>query len=92
MTSLVALVLATPLAIAIGLYLSELRPAACVASSGSLVELLAAIPSVVLGLWGILVLGPFLAHHVEPWLHSSSGLHPALRRPQQTGQACSRPP
>jgi phosphate transport system permease protein len=35
---------------------------------GALVELLAAIPSVVLGLWGIIVLGPFLQQHVEPWL------------------------
>ena len=47
--------------------------------------MLAAIPSVVLGLWGILVLGPFLAHHVEPWLHEHARLHPALRRPAATG-------
>ena len=76
MSSLVALVLATPLAIAIGLYLSELAPRGVRGIVGSLVELLAAIPSVVLGLWGILVLGPFLAHHVEPWLHSTLGFIP----------------
>jgi phosphate transport system permease protein len=40
----------------------------------------------VLGLWGILVLGPFLAHHVEPWLHSTLGFIPLFGDPQQTGQ------
>ena len=60
MTSFVALLIATPLAIAIGLYLSELAPRGVRGIVGSLVEMLAAIPSVVLGLWGILVLGPFL--------------------------------
>jgi phosphate transport system permease protein len=85
-SSLVALVIATPLAIAIGLYLSELAPRGLRGIVGSLVELLAAIPSVVLGLWGILVLGPFVAHHVEPWLHSTFGFIPLFGEPQQTGQ------
>jgi phosphate transport system permease protein len=86
MSALVALVLATPLAIAIGLYLSELAPRGVRGIVGSLVELLAAIPSVVLGLWGILVLGPFLAQHVEPWLHATLGFIPLFGEPQQTGQ------
>jgi phosphate transport system permease protein len=85
-SSLIALLLATPLAIAIGLYLSELAPRGVRGVVGSLVELLAAIPSVVLGLWGILVLGPFLAHHVEPWLHGALGFIPLFGEPQQTGQ------
>ena len=85
-SSLVALVLATPLAIAIGLYLSELAPRGVRGIVGSLVELLAAIPSVVLGLWGILVLGPFLSEHVEPALHSTLGFIPLFGQPQQTGQ------
>jgi phosphate transport system permease protein len=85
-TSFVALLLATPLSIAIGLYLSELAPRGVRGVVGSLVELLAAIPSVVLGLWGILVLGPFVAHHVEPWLHSAFGFIPLFGEPQQTGQ------
>jgi phosphate transport system permease protein len=85
-SSFVALVIATPLAIAIGLYLSELAPRGVRGIVGSLVELLAAIPSVVLGLWGILVLGPFVAHHVEPWLHSAFGFIPLFGDPQQTGQ------
>jgi phosphate transport system permease protein len=84
-SSLVALVVATPLAIAIGLYLRELAPRGIRGIVGSLVELLAAIPSVVLGLWGILVLGPFLSQHVEPWLHSALGFIPLFGQPQQTG-------
>jgi phosphate transport system permease protein len=85
-SSLLALVPATPLAIAIGLYLSELAPRGVRGVVASLVELLAAIPSVVLGLWGILVLGPFVADHVEPWLHSAFGFVPLFHEPQQTGQ------
>jgi phosphate transport system permease protein len=75
-SSLLALLIATPLAIAIALYLSELAPRGVRGIVGSLVEMLAAIPSVVLGLWGILVLGPFLAEHVEPWLHDNLGFIP----------------
>jgi len=75
-TSLMALVIATPLALAIALFLSELAPRSLQVLVGSLVEMLAAIPSVVLGLWGILVLGPFLGDHVEPWLHNWFGFIP----------------
>jgi phosphate transport system permease protein len=67
-SSLVALVIATPTAIAIALYLTELAPRAVRRPVAILVELLAAIPSVILGLWGILILGPFLASHLEPSL------------------------
>jgi phosphate transport system permease protein len=75
-TTLMALIIATPLALAIALFLSELAPRGFRVVVGSLVEMLAAIPSVVLGLWGILVLGPFLAEHVEPWLHRTFGFIP----------------
>jgi phosphate transport system permease protein len=68
-SSLVALLIATPLALAIALFLSELAPRGLRVVVGSLVETLAAIPSVVLGLWGILVLGPLAADHREPWLN-----------------------
>jgi len=84
-SSLIALVIATPLAIAIALWLSELAPGAVRGVVGSLVEMLAAIPSVVLGLWGILVLGPFLANHLEPWLHAKLGFIPLFGEPSSTG-------
>jgi phosphate transport system permease protein len=85
-TSAIALIIATPLALAIALFLSELAPRSLRLLVGSLVETLAAIPSVVLGLWGILVLGPFLANHVEPWLHSWFGFIPIFGgTPQSSG-------
>jgi phosphate transport system permease protein len=75
-SSLIALIIAVPLAIAIGLYLSELAPSGIRWLVSSLVEMLAAIPSVVLGLWGILVLGPFCQDHLEPWLKDVLGFLP----------------
>ncbi len=84
-TCLVALVVATPLAIAIALYLSELAPRGLRGIIGALVELLAAIPSVVLGLWGILVMAPFLGRHVEPWLHRHLGFVPIFGGEPQPG-------
>jgi phosphate transport system permease protein len=77
-TALVALLIAVPLAIAIGLFLSELAPRMLRTPVGTMVELLAAIPSVVLGLWGILVLGPFLNEHVEPFMIDHLGFIPFL--------------
>ena len=75
-TSLIALVIAAPLSLAIALFLSELAPRGVRTIVGALVEMLAAIPSVVLGLWGILVMGPFVADHIEPWLHRWFGFIP----------------
>jgi phosphate transport system permease protein len=70
-TSLLALLLATPLSIAIALFLTELAPRRLAGPVATLVELLAAIPSVVLGLWGILVFGPWVAQHLEPFLRDT---------------------
>jgi phosphate transport system permease protein len=75
-TSFFALLFAVPISIAIGLFLSELAPRRLRGPVGALVELLAAIPSVVLGLWGILVMGPFLEQHVEPFLSDHFGWIP----------------
>ena len=85
-TSFIALLLATPLAIGIALYLTELAPRAIRDVIGALVEMLAAIPSVILGLWGILVLGPFMQDHLEPWLQSVFGWLPIFSGdPNQKG-------
>ncbi len=65
-TSFGALLLATPVSIAIGLFLSELAPSSVRGPIGTLIEMLAAIPSVVIGLWGIYVLAPFSAQHLQP--------------------------
>ena len=75
-SSLVALLIATPLSIAIAVYLTELAPRRLRRPVATLVDLLAAIPSVVLGLWGILILGPFMLNTVEPALQSTLGFIP----------------
>ena len=84
-TSLGALVLATPLALGIALFLTELAPRWIRAPVTALVETLAAIPSVVIGLWGIIVLGPVLRDHVMPALHSTLGFIPLFGTPSSTG-------
>ena len=84
-TSLFALLLAAPLSIGIALFLTELAPNSLRGPVTALVETLAAIPSVVLGLWGILVLAPLLGTTVEPWLHSAFGFIPLFGEPSSTG-------
>jgi phosphate transport system permease protein len=81
-TSVGALILATPLAIGIALYLSELAPGWIRGPVTALVETLAAIPSVIIGLWGIFVLAPMLVAHVEPFLHTYLGFIPLFGPPQ----------
>jgi phosphate transport system permease protein len=66
-SSVLALVIATPLAIGVAIYLSEFAPAWLRLPVSFLVDLLAAVPSVVYGLWGIFVLIPLLRDHVVPF-------------------------
>ena len=75
-TSFMAILFAAPLAIGIALFLTELAPRVLRDSIGALVEMLAAIPSVILGLWGIIVLSPFMENHLEPFLKSFLGWLP----------------
>ncbi len=67
-SSLLALLMALPLSIGVAIFLSELAPRWIERPVSFLVELLAAIPSIVYGLWGIFVLVPFIRVHVEPLL------------------------
>ena len=75
-TSFGAMLLSGPISIAIGLFLSELAPPAVRAPVGTLIDMLAAVPSVVIGLWGIYVLAPFNANHTAPIIHSVLGWIP----------------
>jgi phosphate transport system permease protein len=84
-SALMALIVATPLGIAIALYLSMMAPPPVRAVVGPLVEMLAAIPSVIVGFWGVDVLAPFAAHHLEPFLHSVLGFIPLFGPAQTTG-------
>ena len=81
-TSFGAVLLAAPLSIAIGLFLSELAPPAVRVPVGTLVDMLAAVPSVVIGLWGIYVLAPFNAQHVQPFISSFLGWLPIFANGQ----------
>jgi phosphate transport system permease protein len=80
-----ALALAAPLGVAIGLYLSMIAPQGVRSVVGPLVEMLAAIPSVILGFWGLIVLAPFTHEHLEPFLHSVLGFIPLFGPAQTTG-------
>jgi len=67
-SSLVALVMAIPLSLGVAVFITEMCPRPLRGTISFLTELLAAIPSVVFGLWAIFVLAPLLRAHVEPWL------------------------
>ena len=75
-TSLIALLFAAPISIAISIFLTELAPQRVRRPVATLVDMLAAVPTVILGLWGILVLGPFMRDTIEPALHSVLGFLP----------------
>src|SRR5918997_6500125 len=75
-SSLLALVLAVPVSLGIAVFLVEQAPRHLARPLAFLVELLAAIPSVVYGLWGIFVLVPFLREHVGPPLQKAFGWLP----------------
>lgn len=75
-TAALALLLAGPIGIGIAAYLIEIAPLRVNRLLGFIVELLAAIPSVVYGLWGIFVLAPFLREHIVPPLQSVLGWTP----------------
>jgi phosphate transport system permease protein len=80
-TSLIALLLAGPVGVAVALFLSELAPRRLAAPLGMLVELLAAVPSVVYGLWGLFVLAPVMRTIVQPALSKSLGFLPLFQGP-----------
>ncbi len=67
-SSLVALVIAIPLSVGVAVFTTEMCPKPLRGTISFLTELLAAIPSVVYGLWAIFVLAPLLREHVQPWL------------------------
>jgi phosphate transport system permease protein len=80
-SSLVALLISVPLSLGIAIFLVEQAPPIIARPITFLVELLAAIPSVVYGVWGIFVLAPFLRERVEPSLARSFGSLPFFQGP-----------
>lgn len=80
-TSAIGLLLGVPVSLGIAIFLAELAPASIRAPLTYIVELLAAIPSVVYGLWGIFVLVPVMANYVDPALQSTLGFLPIFQGP-----------
>ena len=79
-TSAIAMVLAMPVGIGVALMVNEIDSGWIRDPLAVLVDLLAAIPSIVYGLWGLYVLVPFLDRHVEPALHDTLGALPVIGR------------
>lgn len=80
-SSLLAMAIAVPLSLAIALFLVELAPPWISRPVGTAIELLAAIPSIIYGMWGLFVFAPFMADHVQPALRSLFPWGPLFQGP-----------
>ncbi len=80
-SSFLALVIAVPFSIGIAIYLSELAPVGLKTPLSFIIELLAAIPSVIIGLWGIFILAPFTRDYLAPPLSTYLGFLPLFQGP-----------
>lgn len=81
MSTVIAMVLAVPMSIVIALFLVELAPPTVSKVVGSLIELLAAIPSIIYGMWGLFIFAPFMAKYVQPFLGHYVGFLPLFSGP-----------
>ena len=72
-TTFLALAIAIPTAIGIAIFVTEIAPNALKGPIGAAIELLAAIPSIIYGMWGLFTLAPIMSNHIEPFLQRSLG-------------------
>jgi phosphate transport system permease protein len=77
-TSLIALLVGVPVSFGIALFLTEMSPLWLKRPLGTAIELLAAIPSIIYGMWGLFVLAPLFADYLQPWLISTVGAVPLI--------------
>jgi phosphate transport system permease protein len=77
-TSLIAMLIAVPISFGVAIFLTELAPAWLKRPIGVAIELLAAVPSIIFGIWGLFVLAPILQQHVQPWLIEHAGSMPLV--------------
>jgi phosphate transport system permease protein len=77
-TSLIAMLIGIPVAFGVALFITELCPKWLKRPLGTMIELLAAIPSIIYGIWGLFVLAPFIQEYVEPALIATLGNIPGL--------------
>jgi phosphate transport system permease protein len=81
MTSLIALLIGVPVSFGIALFLTELSPNWLKRPLGTAIELLAAIPSIIYGMWGLFVFAPLFQSHLQPALINAFGAIPLFRGP-----------
>jgi len=72
-SSLIALLIAVPMSFGIAVFLTEVAPGWMRRPIGTAIELLAAIPSIIYGMWGLFVFAPVMSQHVQPWLQAQFG-------------------
>lgn len=72
-TTAIAMLLATPISLVVALFLVELAPPRIAGIVGGAIELLAAIPSIIYGMWGVFVFAPFMQDHIQPFLGETIG-------------------
>ncbi len=77
----IAMALAVPLSLIIALFLVELAPPAVSKPVGAAIELLAAVPSIIYGMWGLFVFAPLMSDHVQPFLSDHLGFLPLFQGP-----------
>jgi len=77
-TSFLALLFATPIAIGIAIFITEIAPPFLKGIIGTAIELLAAIPSIIYGMWGLFTLAPIMSQDVEPFLQKTVGKLPLI--------------
>ncbi|HLJ38888.1 MAG TPA: phosphate ABC transporter permease subunit PstC [Steroidobacteraceae bacterium] len=77
-TSFIALLIAIPVSFGIAIFLTEMAPGWLKRPVGIAIELLAAVPSIIFGIWGLFVLAPILQRHVQPWLIETVGALPLV--------------
>lgn len=78
-SSLLAILIATPISIGIAVFLTEMAPPWLQKPVGLGVEMLAAVPSIIYGMWGLFIFAPIMARTVQPWLKSSLGFLPLFQ-------------
>jgi phosphate transport system permease protein len=77
-TALIAMIIAVPISFGIAMFLTEIAPKWLRGPVGAAIELLAGIPSIIYGMWGLFVLVPYLAEHVYPWIDANLGQWPIV--------------
>lgn len=77
-TALIAMLIGVPVSFGIAMFLTEIAPKWLRGPVGTAIELLAGIPSIIYGMWGLFILVPYLSEHVYPWIDANLGTLPLV--------------